>query len=426
MRSSAARYALLVMLAISLLNYFDRQILAGAGSAIQADLHISDGQFGLAATAFFFVYTLTVIPFAIWADRGVRKTVISVGVLIWSLATLATGLANNLFTLLLTRGLVGVGEASYFPAGTSLLADYYPKERRGRIQGAWNASQLFGAALGFIGGGLLAQYFGWRNAFFFACVPGLILAGLALTMREPKRGSAEPAGSVEHTPQLHLNTIRHLIRIRSLQALILSDVFQYIVLGGLSIWLQIYLRRYFGLSSGRAGIYAGAMVIIGGLLGSLGGGWLGDTMHRRTPRHNLLVGVIGLLLAAISITGVFLTNSVPVLITLGSLTVALIYSANPPFGAIKQNVVEPSFRASAIMLNIFVGHLLGDAWSPAYIGIISDALHDLRTALLIICVPALILAAGSAALAWRHVAGDELSMDERWERMVRADQAARL
>src|SRR5438034_1415644 len=182
------------MVGINLLNYLDRYVAAAVAPQIQDELHLSNSEVGLFGTAFLLVYAIAAIPFGYWGDRGVRKTVIGVGVTIWSLATLLTGFARNYVQLFLSRAVVGIGEASYYPAGTSLLSDYFPKEQRARVMSIWGAGSTIGIAIGYAGGGYIADKLGWRAAFFIAGVPGLIVAFLAFQMREPLRGAVERAG----------------------------------------------------------------------------------------------------------------------------------------------------------------------------------------------------------------------------------------
>src|SRR5229473_7770001 len=182
------------MVGINFLNYLDRWVAAAAAPLIQKEFHIDDAQVGLLGTAFLLVYAVAALPFGYWGDRGVRRTIIGVGVTIWSLATLFSGLAANYVLLFLGRAAVGVGEASYYPAGTSLVSDYFPREQRGRVMSIWGAGSVFGIAAAYAGGGFVADHYGWRTAFFIAALPGLILAILAFTLREPLRGSMEKVG----------------------------------------------------------------------------------------------------------------------------------------------------------------------------------------------------------------------------------------
>src|SRR5438067_8889522 len=226
-----ARYVLALMVGINLLNYMDRWVAASAGPLIEKELGISDSLFGLLGTAFLLVYAIAAVPFGYWGDRGVRKTVIGVGVTIWSIATLFSGLAANYVHLFLSRAAVGIGEASYYPAGTSLVSDYFPKEQRGRVMSIWGAGSTIGIAVGFAGGGYIADKYGWRTAFYFAAVPGLICAVLAFTMREPLRGSADRVGqAVQRTYDASLANMVRLLKIPTLRATVLSQTLLYFVL----------------------------------------------------------------------------------------------------------------------------------------------------------------------------------------------------
>src|SRR5256884_4424177 len=195
-----ARYVLGVMVGINFLNYLDRYILPAVSTKIQAEFHLTDSQVGLLGSAFLLVYAVGTIPFGIWADRGVRKTVVGIGVTIWSLATLFTGLARSYAQLFLARAVLGIGEASYYPAGTALLGDYFKKEGRGRAMSIWAAGTAVGIAVGFAGGGIVASTLGWRAALYMTAVPGLVLAGLAVNLPQPLRGAAEEGGPQTRKP----------------------------------------------------------------------------------------------------------------------------------------------------------------------------------------------------------------------------------
>src|SRR5438105_6390337 len=132
MQRGYAGYVLAVMVVINFLNYLDRYILPAVATKVQAEFHLADSQVGLLGSAFLLVYAVSTIPFGLWADRGVRKTVVAVGVTIWSFATLFTGLARNYLQLFSARAVMGIGEASYYPAGTALLGDYFKKAGAGR------------------------------------------------------------------------------------------------------------------------------------------------------------------------------------------------------------------------------------------------------------------------------------------------------
>jgi MFS transporter, Spinster family, sphingosine-1-phosphate transporter len=415
-----ARYVLGLMVAINLLNYMDRWVAASAGPSIEKDLGISDPQFGLLGTAFLLVYAIAALPFGYWGDRGVRKNVITVGVAIWSVATLFTGFARTFAQLFLSRAAVGIGEASYYPAGTSLLSDYFPKGQRSRVAAIWGAGSTVGIAIGFAGGGLIAERYGWQKAFFVAAVPGLILAVLAFTLREPLRGAVEHAGpAVVKTAEASLQKFATLMRIPTLRATIISQTLLFFVLASNAFWLPTLLQRRFDMRPGAAGLMAGVVIVVGGLIGTLAGGWLADRRAKRTPKAHLQVGIAGFLAGAVLVTAAILSpltvGPIPVFVPVFLLAVISLYLYAGPFTALSQNVVSPGLRASAVTLLLFVAHVFGDSHSTYDVGQISDWLGgNLQAALLITSPTLLVLAALAAATGLRTVKQDIERMESEW------------
>lgn len=410
------RYVLAVMVGINFLNYMDRYILPAVATRIQGEFHLSDSQVGLLGSAFLLVYAVATIPFGIWADRGVRKTVVGVGVTIWSLATLFTGIARNYLQLFLARAVLGVGEGSYYPAGTALLGDYFRKAGRGRAMSIWAAGTAVGIAVGFAGGGIIGGTAGWRVAFYLTAIPGLILAVLAFRLREPLRGAAEEQGPrTRAAAEITLGTVRRLLDIPSLRATIAAETALFFVLGGAAFWLPSYLSRQFGLGTGAAGTLAGGVLVIGLLAGSLLGGVLADRLtSRRGSASNLPVGLAGFVAGAVLVALALVMPSLALFVPMFLLGAAALYLYNGPYTAIKQNVVQPTVRATAVTIALLIEHLLGDSYSPFVIGRVSDAVHSLRLSLLILLPPLLLLAALFAALGLRHEDRDGRAMDLAW------------
>jgi MFS family permease len=425
-----ARYVLAVMVGINLLNYMDRWVAASAGPYIEKELHITDGEFGLLGTAFTLVYALAAVPFGYWGDRGIRKTVIGVGVAVWSVATLFSGFARSYLQLFLSRAVVGIGEASYYPSGTSLLSDYFPKEQRSRVMSVWGAGSTVGIAIGFAAGGFIAEKLGWRSAFFFAAVPGLLFAVLAFTMREPLRGAVEERGqAVARTTEASLRKLLDLLKIPTLRATILAQTLLFFVLASNAFWLPTYLQRRFELSSGRAGLLSGVVIVVGGLIGTLAGGWFADRRARKTPRAHLEVGIAGFLGGAVLITIAILSplnvGPIPVFVPVFLLTVICLYLYSGPFTALAQNVVSPGLRASAVTALLFVAHVFGDSHSTYDVGVISDHLgRNLQAALLITSPTLLVLAAIAAATGLRTVKKDTEAAEEEWAARTEPESVA--
>jgi MFS family permease len=414
-----ARYVLVVMVGINFLNYMDRWVAAAASPLVQKEFHLSDALIGLLGSAFLLVYAVAALPFGYWADRGVRKTVIGVGVAIWSVATLFTGFARNFTQLFLSRAVLGIGEASYYPAGTSLLSDYFPKEQRGRVMSIWGAGSTLGIAVGFAGGGYIAERFGWRNAFFFAAIPGILFALLAFGLREPLRGSAESSGlAVEKTREAGLGPFLQLLRIPTLRATIFAQTILFFVLASNAFWLPIVLNRRFNLSVSKAGLLAGVVLVGGGLIGTLAGGWIADRRALKNPAAHLEVGIAVFLLGAVFITVALVApmnvGPVPVFIPAFLLAVVCLYLYSGPFTAVSQNVVSPGLRASAVTMLLFVSHVFGDSHSTFDVGFLSDRIGSIQIALLITSPTLLIVAAIVASTGLRTVRSDIQKMEDEW------------
>ncbi len=418
-RNASAGYALVVMVSINFLNYADRWVSSAVAPQIQRDFQLSEFQVGLLGTAFLLIYAASAIPFGYWADRGVRRTVIAIGVAVWSCATVLSGLVANYVQLFLTRAVLGVGEASYYPAGASLLSDHFGRERRGRAMAVWSAGSVLGIAAGFIGGGLIATRYGWRMAFFLAAIPGLGLAMLAYLMREPLRGAAEAIGPrLQRTREATPAALLGLLRIPTLRWLIVAHTLLYFVLAANAFWLPTVLGRRFGLSLGAAGLLSGTVLIAGGLVGTLLGGWLGDRLGHRRPTAPLEVGIVGFTIASgtivVALLGPMDIDGVPIFGPAFFVTVVCVYLYQGPFTAVTQNVVTPALRAGAVAMLLLLAHVLGDSHSTADVGFLSDRLHSLPLALLVTSVPLLLLAAAAAALGLRTVETDMRAMEERW------------
>ena len=415
------------MVGINFLNYMDRYVAAVAAPLIQKEFNLSNAAIGFLASAFLLVYAVAALPFGYWADRGVRRTVVGIGVAIWSIATLFTGFARNFFQLFLSRAILGVGEASYYPAGTSLLSDYFPKDQRGRAMSIWGVGSTLGIAVGFAGGGYIADKFGWRNAFFFAAVPGLLFALLAFGLREPLRGSVEERGpAVRRTSDANLRTFLGLMRIPTLRATILSQTALYFVLASNAFWLPTLLVRRFDLSVSQAGLFAGIVLVLGGLVGTLAGGWIADRLARKNPAAHLQVGIVGFLIGAvfivISLVAPLNIGPIPIFVPAFLITVIALYLNAGPFTAVAQNVVSPALRASCVTMLLFVAHVFGDSHSTFDVGFLADRLGSLQAALLITSPTLLIVAAIIAATGLRSVRPDVQAMEDEWAR--RPAQAA--
>ena len=412
--SRYAAYVLALMFGINFLNYMDRWVASAVAPLIQTEFGLSDFSVGLLGSAFTLVYALGALPFGLWADRGLRRRVIGTGVAVWSAATLLTGFTTNFLQLFVTRAILGVGEASYYPAGTSLLGDYFPRRLRGRVMSIWSAGTAFGIAAGFAGGGLLAAAYGWRPAFFVTAAPGLIFALLAFNLKEPLRGAAEAEGPrLERARDASLSSMLQLLSIPTLRLTIFSQTALFFVLGADAYWLPTLLTRRFDMSVSAAGTLSGAVIVLGGLIGTLLGGWLADWRRRRSARADLEVGVVGFVASAV-LVGVALVAPASWFVPVFLLAVVCLYLYSGPFTAIGQNVVVPSLRASAVTITLLIAHLFGDSYAAAAVGLLSDAIGSLQVALLVVSPSLLVVAAVLGALALPSIEADTSAMDQAW------------
>jgi len=234
-----------------------------------SELHLSDTQLGSLMTGFLMVYMLAAPLFGRLGDTRSRNRLLAVGVAIWSVATGLAGLARNYAGLFAARAAVGIGEAAYGTISPALLADYFPRQERGRVFAVFFAAIPIGSALGYIVGGLVDRYFGWRQAFFVAGVPGLVLAAFAWRLYDPPRGSQD---SAEEVPRSTRGAYHTLIRNRPYLLTILGYAAYTFAIGALAFWTPTFLERVRGIPKAHATVQFGAVVVVTGFVGTYLGG----------------------------------------------------------------------------------------------------------------------------------------------------------
>jgi predicted MFS family arabinose efflux permease len=363
-----ATTALFLLTTLNLFNFIDRYVLPGVQPLIQRDFHIDDAQAGLLTSAFFFTYML-VAPLTGWlGDRFPRKPLIVAGALIWSAATLLTAFVHDYQTLLIRHAAVGIGEATFSIFAPALLADFYPEEDRNRVLSIFYITIPVGGALGYLMGGELGEHFGWRIPFYVAALPGVLIAiAFWLFVREPERGSADTL-----QPTAARTSFRGLFSNPAYWTATLGMAMWTFAVGGISTWLPTFLRRFAGYSVAGAGLTAGEITAIDGLLATIAGGWLAQQWIKRNHRALYLVSAWGTLLAVPFALLVFFGPAHFLLPGAYAAEFCLFLSTGPLNAAIVNSVAAP-IRATAISVNLFVIHALGDAFSPGLIGRISDA-----------------------------------------------------
>ena len=408
------RRALAVLTLINLFNYLDRWIVAALAESMKhSELQLSDTQLGSLMTGFIIVYMIAAPLFGSLGDARSRTRLLGLGVAIWSVATALAGLATSYASLFAARAAVGVGEAAYGTISPALLADYFPRERRGRVFAVFFAAIPIGSALGYIVGGLVDHYFGWRQAFFVAGVPGLVLAALALRLYDPPRGAQDSAGgSTAGAQAVSLGNAARaayaaLIRNRPYVLTVLGYAAYTFAIGALAFWTPAFLERTRGIPKAHATVQFGAIVVVTGFIGTYAGGWVGDYFLRVSRQAYLWVSGL-VTLAAAPLTLVALAAPHPSVYWTAIVAAELcLFASTGPINSAIVNVVSPHMRATAVALSIFTIHLLGDVPSPSLVGALSDA-RSLGEAVLIIPLAVLVGGIVWTYAAWRggHAVGE--------------------
>jgi predicted MFS family arabinose efflux permease len=370
---AGVRYALLMLILINFLNFFDRTIPAVVLEPIRREFKLDDTMLGMLGTSFTLVYALAGLPLGRLSDRIKRTRVLAVGVFAWSLMTAASGAAWNFASFFLIRLGVGVGEASCAPAANSMIGDMYPSQRRARALGLFMLGLPLGslACFGLVGN--LAQRYGWRVPFYVAAAPGFVIALLALTLREPVRGSQE-AYKVDATAPL-ARPYRRLLAIPTLGWIILSGAAVNFAAYAFSTFLPSLMIRYHHMNVAQAGAVGAVVLGLTGLLGLIAGGWVADKLHGAFPRGRLMFGA-SCLLASAPLLWLGLTRqsgdvtAVTALLSAGWMLYFMYFVTVYPS---VQDVVEPRMRGTAMAVYFFFQYVLGAGFGTVVTGALSDA-----------------------------------------------------
>ncbi|KAK5855750.1 hypothetical protein PBY51_007394 [Eleginops maclovinus] len=375
---------------INLLNYMDRFTVAGVLPDIEQYFQINDEKSGLLQTVFICSYMFLAPVFGYLGDRYNRKYIMSIGILFWSMVTLASSFTpkEHFWALLLTRGLVGVGEASYSTIAPTIIADLYVKGKRTNMLSIFYFAIPVGSGLGYIVGsqvGNVAHDWHWA----LRVTPGLGLIAvvlLLLVVQEPKRGAIEARHDMHHTSWL--TDVKVLSKNRSFVLSTFGFTAVAFVTGSLALWAPTFLFRAAvfngerppcveGNCASTESLIFGTITVVTGLLGVASGVMISRKLRTRTPRADPLVCAAGLLLSApfLYLAIVFAqasTVATYIFIFLGETFLSMNWAI---VADILLYVVVPTRRSTAEALQIVISHLLGDAGSPYLIGVVSDSLR---------------------------------------------------
>ena len=388
------RYVLGVLFVTYTFNFIDRQILGILVEPIKQDLGVSDTFMGLlTGLAFAVFYTLMGIPIARIADRANRRNLIAIALAIWSAFTALQGVAQTAWQLMLFRIGVGVGEAGCSPPSHSMIADYYPANRRASALGIYSLGIPVGILFGFFVGGWMAEFFGWRAAFFVVGLPGLLLALVVrFTVKEPPRGLSEDRVSqpatVEEQPSVP-EVFRYLLQRKSFLHMAVGGGISAFVGYGLITFAAAFFSRTHGMGYGEIGTWLGLIFGIPGGIGIALGGRLADRYGERDARWYLWVVAVALAVTVPIGTFVYLTDSATAALLLLVVPVMLGNFYQATTFAQTQTLVGLRMRSVASAILLFVLNIIGLALGPSVVGALSDFLaadygdQSLRWALMI-------------------------------------------
>jgi len=351
----------MILMLVNFVNYVDRQIIFSLFPQIQREFRLSFAQLGSLATVFTVVLSLASFPLGVLADRSSRRAVISAGVLFWSGATFFSGLAGSFRSLLAARGLVGIGEAAYAPAGTAVISAVFPQEMRARVQGAFDIGMFIGGAVGIALGGVMAEAFGWRSAFYIIGVPGVVLGLCAL--RLPRLPSA---ASQEHM------TLRELLRVPAFLALLLSGWFCSFAGYAYVAWGPALVQNYRGFSPREAGLALGITLVVGGTAGIVTGAYLSDRLAKLRDWGRPIIIPIGFVLGAPPIFIALHSVSKTQFLFYFGLGAFFLSWYHGPLTATIHDLVPPQGRATALGFYYLFVNLFSMALAPLIIGWIAD------------------------------------------------------
>jgi MFS family permease len=374
-QNRAAWWPLAVLVAINILNFYDRQVAGAVVEPIRKEFLLSDTQIGLLNTLSTILYGLVGLPLGLIADRVSRKKLLAVGIAVWALFTAGARWVNSYSFLMITRLGVGVGEAAAAPTATSWIGDLFPPERRSKPLALFMLGVPVGGALSFFFTGPIAQRFGWRASLVVAAAPALLLIPLLLMLREPARGASEKNAP----PQVDRSSVWKVLRIPTFWWIVLSGALVNFNLYSMGLFFPAFFARIHHMNLARAGIMTGIIYAVGGILGGSVAGIWGDRIVHRNRSGRMKIAALGALLAVpFSYYGFHqgygsFALAVPLLAAaygLLNMYYGLVYASI-------HDIVPPSLRGTSMSIYFLVMYLGGASWGTLIIGRLSDrfALH---------------------------------------------------
>lgn len=365
--------ALILLALINLMNYYDRLLVVVISQPLRLEFKLTDTQYGLlTGPAFVFVYAVSSIVFGRLADRGNRRTIIAVALGLWSAMTALCGFSKSFAVLAVGRAGVGVGEGGSNPAGMSLISDHFPAEKRSMALALFQVGGNVGMLLSFIVASWIAIEYGWREVFWVAAVPGLLLAvATFFLMPEPPRGQydKEPAQRLAF-----LESLQRLWQNKAYVWLCAAASFGVFSSLGMLIWLPQFFIRLHGMDQKDVGFLFGPAAALGLIAGMLIGGWLGNRMAGRSLAEPVRLCFLANLALVPLLLFVLWTGSTTLALVACFIAMALAVIYAPAFQATMQSVCTADLRGTASAFSNVLNSIIGQGMIPLFVGVLSDRL----------------------------------------------------
>ena len=359
---------LAVLVLVNFVNFAARWVFIPLIPMLRAHLGVTDTQLGSLQTWLLMVLAVGSIPFGFLADRFSRKAIILFGVICWSLATFAGGLAGSFMFLVIARAFVGIGEAAYAPAAQSMISGAFPVEKRAFAQAIFASGMLLGGAAGQSFGGLIAPHYGWQSALFAIALLGIVPALAIMTLQEPARG-----------PQTETCPIRTLLTVPAFLAMIAGGTCITFSSVSLLTWGVDFAVTYKDFPLRQASIALAVIGLVCSLCGVLFGGYIADLLQKRFTFGRIIAIAVAFLLAAPFVFFAIQTEEQP--LVLGALALAAFFMSwyHGPVTAVIHDMMPRRAHATSIGVYMFVTQLVG-GFGPQLVGKISDQ-RDMQFAL---------------------------------------------
>jgi len=412
-RAGYRAYALALLTTVYIFSYIDRKIIFIVQEPIKAEFGLSDAQLGL-LTGFVFMlfYVGFGIPFARWADKGIRRDVVAIAIGAWSIMTMLSGMALTYTQLMLTRIGVAVGEAGGSPPSHSMISDIFPPKQRGTAMSIYTTGVFMGVLVGYALGGWISENFGWRTAFLVVGAPGILMAILVrLTLKEPRRGMADQLKKVEAAPPV-MDVLKMLWSRHSFRYMVAAATMNAFFTNNLIGWMPSFLMRSHEMSISEAGLWLALILGVVGGIGALLGGYMADRLGGKDKRWYVFVPALAMIIAFPFTLMTFLVQDQSLALIAFCVPVLVSGMYAGPVIAMTHAMVTSRSRAMSSAVFFFIQNSIGLGLGPLLVGILSDQLapgygqESLRYALIAALTFATLLSVSLYLLASRNIRQD--------------------